>query len=146
MNLPQILLQHDLKTPQGLENAVRSLYDYLNLLRNGFDNSVTDALMKVGLSASYVTQSGAAYNMTVNDFGIYHTTGAVNRVLTLVSATYPGKLVFCKKMDAGAGQVVVTPQAGETVQGAATYNLVLQYNYTLMQADGVSNWVALING
>ena len=98
------------------------------------------------------------YQLKVYEGTILVTTGATNTTITLLSAsnqymysiksasfggttiTYTfGKQYTIKKVDSGVGQVVIDPNGAQTIDGAATYTLVNQYDAITIQSDG-SNW------
>jgi len=71
---------------------------------------------------------------------VYATTGASDRVLNLpAAADCPGRIIFAKKIDTGAGKFTITPNGSETIDGFATYGLWYQGNFVVIQAVG-SGW------
>lgn len=72
-----------------------------------------------------------------NHDGVLVTTGASNFVLNVPSAAgRSGRTFFVKKVDSGAGAVVLTPL--EPIDGIATYSLVNQGQYVEIASDGVA--------
>ena len=71
-------------------------------------------------------------------------TGAVNLVVNLpqVSANR-GKVYAIKKRDVGAGQVVVTPFAGDTIDGAGSRNVVNQWDSIIIIAGPSTVWYVI---
>ena len=69
------------------------------------------------------------------------TTGVPNLVINLpqVSANR-GKTYAIKKIDAGAGQVIVTPFAGDVIDGAGSRAIVNQYNVIIIVAGSTTAW------
>lgn len=64
--------------------------------------------------------------------------GAVT--ITLPSAAgIAGRMYRIKKIDSSANAVTVAAQTGETIDGAASYDLTAQYQYIVIQSDG-ANW------
>ena len=74
------------------------------------------------------------------------TTGAVNLVVNLPQITqggvavHRGKVYAIKKYDAGAGQVIVTPFAGDVIDGAGSRAIVNQYNVIIIVAGSTTAW------
>lgn len=81
-------------------------------------------------------------NYTVLDADGYRyfliTTGASDRTFTLPSVTSLGRPLFIKKVDAGAGKVIVTPASGN-IDGATTNSLNAQNSFIEVLPDG-TNW------
>lgn len=77
--------------------------------------------------------------MTATDFELLVTTGAGAIAVTLPAAPSAGRIVAVKKIDAGAGQVTVTPAAGQ-LDGAASQNLNAQNVGIYVQWDGANWW------
>ena len=93
------------------------------------------------LSSVFVTTTpyaAGAYTFIICD------TGAVNLVVNLpqVSANQ-GKVYVINKRDAGAGQVVVTPFAGDTINGAGSRNIVNQYDAIIIIAQSPTRWYVI---
>ena len=73
------------------------------------------------------------------------TTGASEIVISLPAANtsfYIGNPVYVAKIDSGAGDVVVSAAATETINGDASVSLVGQYSTIAIVSDG-SNWLTL---
>ncbi len=51
------------------------------------------------------------------------------------------RVLRAKKTDAGVNQVLLVPQAGETLEGTATYTLATQFASVAAVSDG-KNWYA----
>ena len=67
------------------------------------------------------------------------TTGAGNITITLpVAANTVGKVYAIKKIDVGAGNVIVDGDGGETIDGAATQTIVAQWDVLMIFCDGVA--------
>lgn len=98
--------------------------------------------------------SGSSYNMKVFDGTILVTTGASNTTINLTLGAaqfatqwvqyellgfpvtqYLTKIFNIKKVDSGAGSVVITPPSG-TIDGAATLSFNTQYQSYTIQYDG----------
>ena len=76
------------------------------------------------------------------------TTGAVNLIVNLPqvnggTGVNIGKTYAIKKADAGAGQVVVTPFAGDTIDGAGSRNVVNQWDVIIITAGATTVWYVI---
>jgi hypothetical protein len=68
------------------------------------------------------------------------TTGGSDRTITLPDATdYVSDLLYVVKIDSGAGNVILTPGAGDTINGDANTTLVGQYRAIALVSDG-ADW------
>jgi len=50
------------------------------------------------------------------------------------------KRYHLKKIDSSLNAITVTPNGADTIQGAGTYSLILQYNSVTIYSDGTSTW------
>jgi hypothetical protein len=86
------------------------------------------------------TPSGSGYVLTLTSGVriIEVTTGASDRTVDLPAvASFPtGTPVYIKKMDSGAGFVIVDPNAGETIDGGGTATLRAQYEAIVIINNG----------
>lgn len=57
------------------------------------------------------------------------------------AADLPGWTFRVKKVDASANAVTVTPDGTETIDGAASYPLTVQYQSVTVQSDGTGWWI-----
>ncbi len=94
-----------------------------------------------------VSAKSADYSMVYTDGTILVTTGASNVTITLPSIqttayTFNGATYYriynIKKVDSGAGKVIVTPASG-TIDGETNIELISKNDAIPAQADG-SNW------
>ena len=71
-------------------------------------------------------------------------TGAGNILVNLpqVSANL-GKVYVINKRDVGAGQVVVTPFAGDNINGAGSRNVVNQWDTIIIVAGATTAWYVI---
>lgn len=102
----------------------------------------TDLFILDGLGASAPSTpstSGPVVIGNVLETFVMATGGPVGITLTVpVPASFRGKLITIKKVDANFGLVTITPTAG-TIDGNASYLLVNQYQYIRLYSDG-TNW------
>lgn len=88
------------------------------------------------------TVSSANYTILDNDgySTVLVTTGASQRTITLPAvANNAGREITIKKVDSGAGTVLIDTPGAETVDGSAQNILTAQYSYVTLICDG-SNW------
>lgn len=112
------------------------------------DDNAGNMYIAGGLAVALKTVTGT-YTVTVNDSTVLvNSAGAVT--VTLLSAaacgtTQPpvkgdnGRMFTIKSI--GAGAVTVATTGGQTIDGAATYSLGVQYKYVKVQSDGANWWV-----
>ena len=102
----------------------------------------------ISTEGNITTVASANLSLTSQHIGkmIHVTTGAGNRTITLPMCEYStGGIITIYKDDAGAGEVIVSREAGtETFVpgGAQTRNVASQYDYVVVQSDG-TNWIIL---
>lgn len=83
-------------------------------------------------SNRYYEAKSDSYTVTDSDgvYGIFVTTGASNRTVTLpTAANNNGRELLIKKVDSGSGTVIIDGEGAETIDGVATHTLVQQYDY-----------------
>ena len=66
------------------------------------------------------------------------TTGGSNKTLTMPSVS-DGQIVYVKKVDSGAGNVVIQRGGSATIDGATTVSLYAQFESMTLVCDG-TNW------
>jgi hypothetical protein len=67
------------------------------------------------------------------------TTAAGTIVATLPTAVgNAGQVFIFKKVDSGAGTVVITPTGGQTIDGLSTFTLNVQYQYIALMSNGAT--------
>lgn len=79
------------------------------------------------------------YAMTVLDQYIFANAATAGFPVNLISSTTAPNEITVKKIDATANPVTVTPQAGQTIDGAATYVLTTPYQSVTLVPNG-SAW------
>lgn len=97
-------------------------------------------------SNSAIVQTVSSANLTVLTTDLYQTilvtTGASDRTITLpAAASSTNRKLKIKKVDSGAGKVIVDANASETIDGALTFNVFFQYNDVEIVCDGTSWYV-----
>ena len=97
-----------------------------------------------GAAFAYVAKT-AGYTVTATDYTVAAnaSTGALSITLP-TSAGITGKVYVVKKMDSTANVVTVATTSSQTIDGATTRALSLQYDAIMVQADG-ANWIVIAN-
>lgn len=103
-----------------------------------FNNTNYDA--KHGTVFLTVTDKSADYTILDNDG--YHTflmtTGASNRTITLPTALdNAGRIIKFKKIDSGAGALIIDGEGAETIEDAPTVTLSNRYDAIQVTCNGV---------
>ena len=103
---------------------------------NGVDKLlVNGSISGVGFKQAYVTKTGA-YTATNDDYVIDCTSGTFTVTLP-ASSGRTGRILIIK--NSGAGTITVDGNGAETIDGAATYSLAVQYATIQIISDG-TNW------
>jgi hypothetical protein len=110
------------------------------LLNTTTDNTVDElqvngSISGIGFKQAYVTKTGA-YTATNDDYVIDCTSGTFTVTLP-ASSGRTGRILIIK--NSGAGTITVDGNASETIDGAATYSLAVQYATVQIMSDG-TNW------
>jgi hypothetical protein len=91
------------------------------------------------IQSSVKTLSSAGYTILDTDGyeTILVTTGASDRTIVLpAAANNTGRVLYFKKLDSGAGHVIIDGNASETIDGATTQTLYYQYGECTIVCDG----------
>jgi hypothetical protein len=103
---------------------------------NGVDRlQVNGSISGIGFKQAYVTKTGA-YTATDADYVIDCTSGTFTVTLP-ASSGRTGRILIIK--NSGAGTITVDGNGAETIDGAATYSLAVQYATIQIISDG-TNW------
>ena len=103
---------------------------------NGVDKlQVNGSISGIGFKQAYVTKTGA-YTATNDDYVIDCTSGTFTVTLP-ASSGRTGRILIIK--NSGAGTITVDGNASETIDGATTYSLSVQYATVQIMSDG-TNW------
>ena len=108
--------------------------------------AATDAIRGVGqLAWEPVTNTRAVSATTTVTYAdgtiLVDATGAARTVNLLPAAYVVDREYVVKKVDASVNAVTVDPSGGETIDGAGTYPLALQYQSVTFQSDGTTWWI-----
>jgi hypothetical protein len=103
---------------------------------NGVDKlQVNGSISGIGFKQAYVTKTGA-YTATNDDYVIDCTSGTFTVTLP-ASSGRTGRILIIK--NSGAGTITVDGNGAETIDGAATYAISVQYGTIQIMSDG-TNW------
>ena len=103
---------------------------------NGVDElQVNGSISGIGMKQGYVTKTGA-YTATDADYVIDCTSGTFTVTLP-ASSGKTGRILIIK--NSGAGTITVDGNASETIDGASTYSIAVQYGTIQIMSDG-TNW------
>ena len=103
---------------------------------NGVDKlQVNGSISGIGFKQAYVTKTGA-YTATNDDYVIDCTSGTFTVTLP-ASSGRTGRILIIK--NSGAGTITVDGNGAETIDGATTYSLSVQYATVQIMSDG-TNW------
>jgi hypothetical protein len=91
--------------------------------------------IKPTVSAAYTLE--ADYDVIPAD-----TTGAAFTITLPKAALHKGRLVFVKRINAGANNLTVDGDGAETIDGAASVTLTAQWEVKRLTSDG-TNWLTL---
>jgi len=90
----------------------------------------------------YRGPSGTDFTADKWDSHILVTTGASDRTITLPpAADVVGQAYYIKKIDAGAGAVIIDPDGSETIDGASTKSLTSQWEFCIIWPNGTAWFV-----
>lgn len=101
-----------------------------------------------GGAESAVTITNADYTVTdVDGYTlILMSTGNTNRTVTLPTVSdNSSRQIKIKKVDSGTGQVIVDGEGAETIDGATTYTMYVQYDEITIQANNPGTTWNIIN-
>jgi len=123
-----------LASPVTVHNNLSGLND------GNFKHLTADEYTKI--QTTYVNQT-TDYTLTVNDFTVGAECSTTDLTMTLFSATdLPGKVVHIKKLDSTGYRVIVSPQAGETIDGDSEKVIQFQWTTLTLQSTG-TDWIIL---
>ena len=139
--------------PYLLATAEKELGRY-RVLTASANLFLTDGGAKSTLIPSTLTyQAQSSTPITLNAASAHTqgiTTGASNFIVNLAAGNgtnMTSKVFTIKKMDSGAGKVIITPNAtnSDKVDGATTFTLYSQYDYVVIQCTGgnPANWMVI---
>lgn len=140
----------------GTTEYIKGSADGTDLSIGGFTGLNLGTAEIKRMSLHDVAKSDAYTVLDTDGVSVIHmTTGASDRVVTLpTAADNAGRVITCKKVDSGAGRLLLDGEGSETIDGETGNTAIcpLQYDYVTVQCDGsawhiigrnyVSKWVA----
>lgn len=104
------------------------------------NTNATSTLQSKGSFSTNIVSTAAAYTALATDFTILAdaTSGAFTVTLP-AAAAIKGRIYVIKKIDSSINAVTVDGNASETIDGATTKAITLQYSAAMIQSDG-ANW------
>jgi hypothetical protein len=98
-----------------------------------------------GSISTAIAHKTASYTLTDADSIVACNASAGAFTISLPSAVgIAGRMYTIKKVDSSPNPVIVAPQPGQTIDGAASYVLSAQWKYVTVVSDG-SNWLVIAN-
>ncbi len=89
-----------------------------------------------------ITEKSGDYTLTDADYTCLVDATGGNRTITLPAAAgASGRIYVMKKIDASANKAILDGDGAETVDGAATMELLLQHESVMVQSDGTEWWI-----
>jgi hypothetical protein len=89
-----------------------------------------------------IAEKTANYTITTDDSTIIADATAGSITITLPPAASAAEFKFdIKKKDSSANTVTIDADGAETIDGAATYVITIQYQSVTIQSDGTDWWV-----
>lgn len=105
------------------------------------NNNPTSTLTVTGSTAYSVTTKTATYTATASDYTIVcNNSGAITINLPAASGA-TGRVYVIKKISAALNNVTIDPNSSETIDGASSRVLTLQYESVMIQCDGTSWYI-----
>lgn len=105
----------------------------------------TSRLHVAGSFATITVAKTGTYTAALGDFTILcDATSAAFTVNLPAAVGVSGRIYVIKKTDVSVNAVTVDGNSSETIDGATTYSLALQYKYVMIQSDG-TNWHVIAN-
>lgn len=121
---------------------------FVFILHSGASLGSTATSTALGLVTSFtplavlgVASKAAAYVVLDNDgyHTILMTTSTTDKTVTLpTAADNAGRSIRFKKIDNGAGKLIIDGEGSESIDGALTYECIDQYSFVALVCDGTS--------
>lgn len=121
--------------------AVPTLQDRIGIWDASDDMNAKPGTLQAALKAGTgVLARAASYAVTVDDYGslITMSAGTGARTVTLPAAATAGAgfVIGVKKIDASANAVTIAASGADTIDGAASLALTVQYGTAILRCDG----------
>jgi hypothetical protein len=124
----------------GNSSITKTFLRGVTMVNTTTDNTVDElqvngSISGIGMKQAYVAKTGA-YTATNDDYVIDCTSGTFTVTLP-ASSGRTGRILIIK--NSGAGTITVDGNASETIDGAATVTMAVQYGTIQIMSDG-TNW------
>lgn len=94
-------------------------------------------------ATAYLASSSSTINVSSNNFTVNADATSTNITANLPTAVgCKGRIYVVRKSDASVNTVTIDANSTETINGATTVTLTLQYSFRMMQSDG-ANWMVI---
>jgi hypothetical protein len=104
-------------------------------------NSTDYSFVGFGAKQMIATAQSTNYNAANGDF-VLMTAGASDKTVTLPAvASSTDAIIEIKKVDSGAGNVIIDGNLSETIDGATTQTISAQYTSITVHCDGTEWWI-----
>lgn len=104
------------------------------------NSSGTETQVDAAASALFVTSTSSDYTLTTSvDVLLVNASGATKTAFLFAASGNSGIEVVVKKTDSSSNPVIIDGSGAETIDGATTYSLTVQYESVRLICDG-SNW------
>ena len=123
-----------------------------NATTYNFDNDVLitgSSTISEGQNVNITTVNAALYDLLATDYILnitYTATGAVTSLTLPTAQTVEGRIITIKDAGglAGTNNITIDTEAAQTIDGAATYVITVNYSDITLYCDG-SNWLTIHN-
>ncbi len=119
----------------GVSSSLLPVYD-------GLGNALPLQISTTGMSTRYIqTSQSSNYSILTTDRYVDCTGGSGGITVTLPTAVgYAGLTYTITKVDAAVGYVTIATTSSQTINGNATYSILMQYSSVTLHSNG-SNWI-----
>lgn len=101
----------------------------------------TSTLSVAGSTAHSIVTKTANYTATASDYSILVNNSGAATITLPVASTAAGRVYNIKKISGVLNNVVIDPNGSETIDGALTRTLTMQYEAVIIQCDGTSWYI-----
>lgn len=106
---------------------------------------LTEVFQQISKRVNFATSmevTRVSSNVSVAHDLILCSAGTDTMIVTLLpAADFEDRTMRIKKVDAGAGPVLIVPQSGEFVDDVATYTISARYTCLQVVSDGIGWWI-----
>lgn len=110
-------------------------------LRQRLTHLFQETSKRVNYATSMETTRVSTHATIAHDL-VLCSAGTDTMIMTLLpAADFEDRTMRIKKIDSGAGPVLIVPQASELIDGVATYTIGVQYICLQVVSDGIGWWI-----